>query len=367
MVMAAVEGKREKREKAGKGAKQAGAELNGQHGYNAYNGSNGHATLTAGDVALLDEVAAVDEAAPIAPVVPVAALHSVESEEKKGTGAPSRPLPTINFALLKELSETPGVAGREERVREVVIRELTPLVDELSVDTLGNVIAIKHGRAGKAGKSVRAPRIMLDAHMDEIGFMARYIDERGFIRIQPLGGFDPRVLTAQRVIVHTRSGEHLHGALMPASKPIHLIMLSGEKPGAPVIEDFYVDLGMPAERVRELVSLGDSITLDRSCERVGDNVIGKAMDDRSGVFTMIEALRKLGKSKHEATIYAVATVQEEVGLRGATTAGYQVEPDVVIALDTTLAVDTPGMPDTEAITRLGKGAAIKVFDSSFIP
>jgi endoglucanase len=263
----------------------------------------------------------------------------------------------VNLDLLKRLSETPGVSGREELVRALVIAELRPLVDELTVDTLGNVIATKRGASAKA------PRVMLAAHMDEIGFMVRHIDAQGYIRIQPLGGFDPRVLVAQRAIVHTRSGERLRGVLTPATKPIHL--LGDEKPAGLRLEDFYLDLGMSGERVQELVSIGDSITLDRTFERVGDCVIGKAMDDRTGVFTMIEALRQLGK--HEATVIAVATVQEEVGLRGAITAAYSVDPDVAIAIDTTLAVDTTGMPETEAVTRLGAGAAIKVFDSSFIP
>lgn len=262
---------------------------------------------------------------------------------------------TVNVPLLKRLSETPGVSGREEHVRALVIDELRPLVDELRVDALGNVIALKKGNGKR--------RVMLAAHMDEIGFMVKYIDDDGFVRVQPLGGFDPRVLVAQRVVIHTSSGAQLRGVFTPASKPIHL--LGDEKPGAPKLEEFYVDLGLPASAVREQVSLGDSVTMDRTLERVGDNVIGKAMDDRTGVFTMIEALRKLGQ--HEVDVYAVATVQEEVGLRGATTAAFAVEPDVAIALDTTLAVDTPGMPQTEAVTRLGEGVAIKVFDSSFIP
>jgi tetrahedral aminopeptidase len=268
---------------------------------------------------------------------------------------PAGSVGSVNLDLLRRLSETPGVSGREELVRAIVIEQLQPLVDELSVDALGNVIAIKRGSSDR--------KVMLAAHMDEIGFMARYVDERGFVRIQPLGGFDPRTLIAQRVIVHTRGGEHLRGVLTPATKPIHL--LGDERPGTPKLEEFYVDLGLPGERVKALVSLGDSITMDRTFERVGENVIGKAMDDRSGVFTMIEALRQLGP--HTATIIAVATVQEEVGLRGATTSAFAVEPDVAIAIDTTLAVDTPGMPETDAVTRLGEGVAIKVFDSSFIP
>ncbi|HKV85276.1 MAG TPA: M42 family metallopeptidase [Ktedonobacterales bacterium] len=285
------------------------------------------------------------------------AIHTPQQGGKAvgANGSHARNAPQVNVELLKRLTETPGVSGREELVRALVIEELKPHVDEIRVDALGNVIATKKG----AGKR----KVMLAAHMDEIGFMVRHIDDQGFVRIQPLGGFDSRVLVAQRAVVHTRSGERLRGVVTPATKPIHL--MGDEKPAAPKLEEFYIDLGLAPERVRELVSLGDSITLDRTLERVGDNLIAKAMDDRTGVFTMIEAIRKLGK--HEVDVLAVATVQEEVGLRGATTAAFQLQPDVAIAIDTTLAVDTPGMPLTDAVTRLGQGVAIKVFDSSFIP
>ena len=266
-----------------------------------------------------------------------------------------RQAPSINLPLLKRLSETPGVAGREERIRQIVVSELRPLVDDLHVDALGNVTAIKKGSGDL--------RVMLAAHMDEIGFMVRHIDDQGFLRLQPLGGFDPRVLVAQRVLVHPAEGDSLRGVLTPATKPIHL--LADEKPGSLKLEEFYVDLGLPAERVRELISIGDSVTLDRTFEVLGENVIGKALDDRAGVFTMIETLRRL--NKHAVNVIAVATVQEEVGLRGATTAAFGVEPDIAIALDTTLALDTPGFQSQDMITRIGEGVAIKVFDSSFIP
>ena len=354
--------------------KAAKRSANGKSSKAAKNGHNGHDTLAAitsnanGAVTTLNASETGDandttDALDVTTAAPAEADFGAQVTRRPRVTRRTTPGDddTFDFALLKRLSETPGVAGREERVREIVIEALAPLTDELSVDALGNVIAIKRGRAGK-GKT--APlRIMLDAHMDEIGFMARYVDERGFIRIQPLGGFDPRVLVAQRVIIYTRAAGPLRGALMPTSKPIHL--LGDEKPGAPKIEELYIDLGLPGDEVRELVTLGDSITLDRTCERVGDFVMGKAMDDRSGLFTMIQTLRRL--RAHDVTVIAAATVQEEVGLRGATTAGYQVQPDVVVALDTTLAVDSPGMPDSEAVTRMGQGAAIKVFDSSAIP
>jgi putative aminopeptidase FrvX len=286
-----------------------------------------------------------------------AKLHSKNA--RKGQGASVATLngahPAVNVELLKRLTETPGVSGREERVRALVLEQLKPLVDEMSVDALGNVIAVKHGKSGR--------KVMVAAHMDEIGFMVKYVDGRGFIRLQPLGGFDARVLVAQRVLVHPRKGEALRGVLTPAAKPIHL--LGDEKPGTPKLDEFYVDLGLPGDQVREVVDIGDPVTLDRTLEVAGECVMSKALDDRSGVFTMIEGLRKLGK--HEVTVVAVATVQEEVGLRGATTSAYSVKPDVAIALDTTLAVDTPGMPETEAVTRLGDGVAIKMFDSSAIP
>src|SRR5579859_5347507 len=160
---------------------------------------------------------------------------AVKSVGKNGETALKGEALSVNLDLLKRLSETPGVSGREELVRALVIEELRPLVDELTVDALGNVIAIKRGSRAKAA------RVMLAAHMDEIGFMVRFIDDRGFIRIQPLGGFDPRVLVAQRAVVHTRSGERLRGVLTPATKPIHL--LGDEKPGSPKLEEFYIDLG----------------------------------------------------------------------------------------------------------------------------
>lgn len=260
----------------------------------------------------------------------------------------------LNISLLKKLTETPGIAGREEQVRAIMVEELRTLTDDVSVDRLGNVIAWKRGKSDR--------RVMLAAHMDEIGFIVKYIDDKGFLRLQPIGGFDARVLFAQRVFVHGFAGERLRGVLMPTSKPAHL--LGNEQPAALKLDDFFVDLGLSNEQVRAKVEVGDMVTMDRTLEVVGDTIISKSLDDRVSLFVMLEALRAM--RSHEVTILAVATVQEEVGLRGATTAAYHVQPDVSVALDTTLAIDIPGGADQDAVTRLGNGTAIKLFDSSQI-
>ena len=258
----------------------------------------------------------------------------------------------MNVDLLKRLCETPGVAGREDRVRAVVAAELRPLVDDLRVDALGNLIATKRGTGG--------PRVMIAAHLDEIGFLVRHVDDQGFLRLQPVGGFDPRVLVAQRVLVHGYAGDSLPGVLQPAAKPIHLLDPAKLKPAK--LDELFVDLGLPVDRVRAQVEVGDMVTLDRTLEHVGETVVAKALDDRLGVYVMVEAVRALGRTGAE--VVAVATTQEEVGLRGAQTAGYAVEPDIAVALDVTLAGDFPGGPPEQSVTRLGNGVALKVMDSS---
>ena len=267
----------------------------------------------------------------------------------------------MRLDLLKRLCETPGIPGYEERIREIVIPELRETCDEVSTDALGNVIGLKRGTGGQGGDAAR--KVMLAAHMDEIGFMVSHVDDQGFLRLQPLGGFDPRALFQQRVLVHTQRGESHRGVLAPAAKPAHLLD-AAEREKAPKLEQFYVDLALPGERVKELVAVGDMVTLDRTVEEIGDCVIGKAFDDRLSVFIMLEALRALRAT--QCDVYAVATVQEEVGLRGAQTSAYAIDPDLSVALDVTLAMDLPGASAEGQITRLGAGAAIKLMDSSSI-
>ncbi len=253
--------------------------------------------------------------------------------------------------LLKKLCEAHGVPGREEAVRELVMSELRGICDEIRTDALGNVIALKRG-------SGRGPKVMLAAHMDEIGFLVSHIDEKsGFLRIDPVGGFDPRVLMAQRVIVHTESGD-LIGII--GSKPPHI--LTEEERKKPLeLKDLFIDLGLPADEVKKRVSIGDFITLQQDFTEVGNLVSCKALDDRVGVYVMIEAVKRA--KKHVCDIYAVATTQEEVGVRGARVSSFNVAPDIGVALDVTVASDVPGVGEHEHVSKLGAGVAIKIKDS----
>jgi endoglucanase len=256
----------------------------------------------------------------------------------------------LNEALLKRLIETPGVPGREEQQREIAREELGGLTDEVRTDALGSVIGTKKGSDDV--------RVMVAAHTDEIGFLVKHIDDKGFLRLQTLGGHDPANMVSQRVVVTTADGEALRGMLQPQRKPPHIAGDEANK--VPKADEFFVDLGMPADEVKAKVRVGDYAVMDRTLERVGANYVGKAMDDRVGVFVMYEALRALGD--HEATVYAAATSQEEVGLRGAAASGSALEPTAVVALDVTLAMDIPGGGNENEISTLGKGVALKIMD-----
>lgn len=261
----------------------------------------------------------------------------------------------LNVALLKRLCELPGIAGREEAVRAVVRAELAGLVDELSVDALGNVIGVRRGSGG--------PRVMVAAHMDEIGFFVKHIDDDGFLRIHAVGGFDASRLPAQRVVVQGYSGRTLRGVISVAGKPIHL--LAPDEVKLPSVDDLFIDLGLDGDAVRANVEVGDMVTLERTLEWAGDHIISKALDDRVGLYIMLETLRALSDDV-QAEVVAVATVQEEVGTRGAATAAFNIAPDVGIALDITPAGDFPGAPPEFVGVRLGGGVGLKIVDMSSI-
>lgn len=260
----------------------------------------------------------------------------------------------VDVSLLKEICEEPGAPGFENPIRQVVIREIENYVDEWKVDNMGNVIAIKKGTKNPEGKSV-----MVAAHMDEIGFLVSHIDDSGFVRFQTLGGFDPKTLTAQRVLIHGK--KQIVGVM--GSKPIH-VMKAEERNKVSKIEDYFIDCGMSKNELMESIKIGDPVTRERELIEMGECVNCKSIDNRVAVYILIETLKRLKKPAFD--VYAVFTVQEEVGIRGANVAAHSINPDFGIALDTTIAYDLPGAQDHEKVTSLGKGTAIKIMDAMTI-
>ncbi|MEX0998957.1 MAG: M42 family peptidase [Thermodesulfobacteriota bacterium] len=252
----------------------------------------------------------------------------------------------MNIKLLKQLCETPGLPGAEEPVKKIIKKEFEKLTKEVSEDVLGNIIAHIPGKG---------PKLVLDAHTDEVGFMINHIDKRGFVRVTPLGGMDPRVFYGQRLIIYGK--KPLVG--MVGAVPPH-ISKSGNNKEVPEIEDCVVDLGLTADKVHKLVSIGDVVSFYPPFEETEDAIISKAIDDRVGLFVMLEALRK--KPKLGCDLYLTATVQEEAGLRGARVIVPVIEPDFVIALEGTVAMDLPGIAENKTLANVEKGPEIRLLD-----
>ncbi len=278
----------------------------------------------------------------------------------------------LNFDLLKRLCETPGVPGREERVRGLIQREVQGLFDDVRVDALGSLICTRRPRA-KAGKAKgkggggRPTRVMLLCHMDEIGFYVTHVDAKGFLWMNPAGGFDCRNLFSRRVTVVADDGD-MPGVLNPGGRPIHI---SGPKDREkiPEVKEFYVDVGLPGDKVKKRVKVGDYVVMNEPCIEVGDKIVSKALDNRVACWLGIESIRALQKAHggtHACEVVVAFTTQEEVGLRGAKTASHAVTPDIGLGIDVTLSCDTPGVPDEESVTRHGQGFGLHIKDSSFI-
>ena len=266
--------------------------------------------------------------------------------------------------LLEQLTQIASVPGREQRVRTFIRDYVTQadLFDEVSVDPMGSLIGYRRARPAD-GNSVDSPcRVMLAAHMDQIGFLVRHISDEGFVRVNPVGGFDPRNLFARRVRICAKDGD-LVGVMNPGGKPIH-ISSSEDRNKVPELKEFYIDLSLPGDVVRSKVRIGDMVVLDGPFSEVGDSVVSQCLDNRVGCWAQIRALENL--PHHNCDIYAAWTVQEEVGLRGAMPAAFGIEPDVAIACDTTLCCKTPGVPDEEKVTEAGQGVCLHVMDSSMI-
>jgi tetrahedral aminopeptidase len=257
---------------------------------------------------------------------------------------------------LEKLSIACGVAGREEEVRNLLIKMLEPYADEVKVDRMDNVIAVKKGKKD-------SPKVMLAAHMDEVGLMVKTITKEGFLQFTKMGGIDDRILLAQEVRVFSEKGV-LPGVI--GSKPPH-IQKEEERKKIVLFDEMFIDVGAENREAAKAmgIKIGDPVAFNGNYLRMGkDTLLGKAFDDRTGCAVMVETMKQLGET--DCTVYAVGTVQEEVGLRGAATAAFGVDPDVGIALDVTIAGDVPGVREFDTSVKMGKGPALSVSDSGLI-
>ncbi len=254
-------------------------------------------------------------------------------------------------SLLEKFSNAHGISGREGNVQKIVKEEIRPYVDEVTEDSLGNLTAIKNGDK---------PTIMIAAHADEIGLMVKQVDEKGFIRFARIGGWFDQTLLNQRVIIHAASGP-IVGVI--GSKPPH-VMKEDERKKMIEGKDMFIDIGCQSQKEVEDLGIGPGTTasIDRCFAPLqGDRVTGKAFDNRAGLVVMIEAMKR---TRARSMIYAVATVQEEVGLKGAKVCAYCHDPDIALAADVTIPGDHPGIEMKDAPIELGKGPVVIVADAS---
>lgn len=258
--------------------------------------------------------------------------------------------------LLKKLSEAPGVSGNESRIKRIIIDEVKDFVDEIKEDSMGNLITIKKGKKNF--------NIMVAAHMDEIGFMVKHIDDKGFISFETIGGFDPKSLGSQRVRIHSSNGDIL-GVI--GLKPPH-ITSQDEKDKALKLEDLKIDIGLNSKEEVESLGIkpGDSITRDISFAELGkENIVScKSFDNRAGCAILIEIIKKI--KNPDFTLYGVFTTQEEVGLRGAKAAAYGLDINFALIIDSTTAGPIPKTEIDKVTISLGKGPSIDLMDRGFI-
>uniref|UniRef100_A0A7V4E3L7 M42 family peptidase n=2 Tax=candidate division WOR-3 bacterium TaxID=2052148 RepID=A0A7V4E3L7_UNCW3 len=259
--------------------------------------------------------------------------------------------------LLIKLSNAFGPAGFEDEVREIIREYISGLVDEVFEDTSGNLITLKKGKSNK--------RVMLDAHMDEIGFIVSHLNGP-FIRFQMLGGIDPRLLPGQRVVIKNRKGEKIKGVI--GTIPPH-VQTSEEMKKVFEVTDLFIDVGAVSEE--ELkgkgISVGDPGVFYGNAEVVSDDVIvGKSFDDRAGCAVLIKVLERLKNVHLPYDLFVTFTTGEELGLRGAKTAAYSVDPDFSLSVEGTIAVDNPNIPPHKQPSHIGKGPVITIIDRSIV-
>lgn len=263
------------------------------------------------------------------------------------------------LTMLKELTDARGVPGNEREVREVMKKYIEPLADELSTDGLGSLIAKKSGQAD-------GPKIMVAGHLDEVGFMVTSIDKKGFLRFQTVGGWWSQVMLAQRVTIVTAKGD-VTGVI--GSKPPHILPAEARKKTIE-IKDMFIDIGASSreEALEWGIKPGDMVVpyFEFTVMNNEKMLLAKAWDNRIGLAIAIKVLEGLKGESHPNTVYAVGTVQEEVGLRGAKTAAQMIAPDIGIAVDVGIPGDTPGLTEKDALSKLGDGPQIILYDASMV-
>ncbi|MBI0576572.1 M42 family metallopeptidase [Neobacillus cucumis] len=263
------------------------------------------------------------------------------------------------LTMLKDLTDAKGIPGNEREVREVMKKYIEPYADEVTTDGLGSLIAKKVGNES-------GPKIMVAGHLDEVGFMITQIDDKGFLRFQTVGGWWGQVMLAQRVTIVTKKGE-VTGVI--GSKPPHI--LSAEARKKPVeIKDMFIDIGASSreEAIGWGVCPGDMVVpyFEFTVMNNEKMLLAKAWDNRIGCAIAIEVLKQLQGVDHPNVVYGVGTIQEEVGLRGARTSAAKIEPDIGFGVDVGIAGDTPGISEQEAMSKMGKGPQIILYDASLV-
>nr|WP_304217744.1 M42 family metallopeptidase [Fredinandcohnia onubensis] len=263
------------------------------------------------------------------------------------------------LTMLKDLTDAKGIPGNEREPREIMKKYITPYSDEISYDGIGSIIAKKAGNS-------EGPKVMIAGHLDEVGFMVTQIDDKGFLRFQTVGGWWSQVMLAQRVTVVTSKGD-ITGVI--GSKPPHI--LSAEARKKPVeIKDMFIDIGASSrEQALEFgVKPGDQVVpyFEFTVMNNEKMLLAKAWDNRIGCAIAIDVLKYLKNEEHPNVVYGVGCVQEEVGLRGAKTAATMIKPDIAIAVDVGIAGDTPGISEKEAMSKMGEGPQIILYDASMV-
>lgn len=249
--------------------------------------------------------------------------------------------------LLKILSNSSSISGYEHRLNNTILSVFEKYSDNITIDNLGNIIILKKGNKNKSN-----PKIMIAGHLDEIGLMVKSIEENGFLRFTNIGGIDPRTILGQEVIVH--GTKNLFGVI--GSKPPHL-QESSEVNKAIKMEDMIIDLGYSKEQLEDIINIGDVISIKRDFQELeGERVTGKSLDNKAGVVSIYECIKELSRTNHESDVYFVLTVQEEVGMIGAFTSTYKINPDIGIAVDVGFGF-TPELPKSATLD-LGKGPGI---------